>query len=63
VGSAAEFEEQALDSMPDGGRWSELLPLERAETGWRAPVLDAKGEPLMFWYSSNRGLEFLKEET
>lgn len=47
---------QAEEEMPDGGRWSVLLPLEQADGKWVGRAQDDDGAPVKVQYSQTTGL-------
>jgi CRISPR-associated endonuclease/helicase Cas3 len=55
--------DQAIESMPDKGKFSVLLPLHRTDEGiWRGRGVDGKGEQVEIVYGSVQGLLFEKKE-
>lgn len=55
--------DQAIENMPDKGKFSVLLPLyATGESSWRGQGLDGKGEQVEIIYDSVQGLLFEKQE-
>lgn len=54
--------EAAKQSMPDGGRWSILIPLERHERAWQGHGMDAHGRDTVLTYDAVRGLQFQRAD-
>lgn len=54
---------QYLESVPDKGRWSRLLPLEEvAPDVWEGDGLNGRGEPVRFRYQQTTGLLRVSDE-
>ena len=48
--------EQAIEQLPDRGKWSLLLPLRQVGGQWVGKVLDQEGRPCQFTYDPQLGL-------
>jgi hypothetical protein len=47
----------ARDTLPDGGKWSILLPFAAGDDGvWRAPARDLRGQVRRWIYDGTAGL-------